>query len=58
MNKRYKNTSSKMLKQNGLVQRQNSIINGITNKLKTNNSVTVSVDKSNAIVIAYTNYIK
>ena len=56
-NKNYKNKPDKILKQNSIVKRQNTIINNIVNKLKTNNSETVPVDKSNAIVIIYTNEI-
>ena len=37
-NKNYKNKPDKILKQNSIVKRQNTIINNIVNKLKTNNS--------------------
>lgn len=43
------------MKQINLVKRQETIINNTVIKLKINNSDIVPVDKSNAIVITYTN---
>lgn len=55
--KNYNNNPNKTLKQNNLFKKQNNIINSITNKLKNNKAEIVPVDKSNAVVIAYSNQI-